>query len=528
MAAQQPYDFLNFDKNTSIWKLLSSYSASNEVIYFSDQVLKVNRKGVAQKRKLMITNRALYNLEQSTFQGLQCKRRIELANIEKVICSSVSDHVILCVPKEYDYHYQTPPNRKKIIVDLVTSLKHQTYGSEPEVVVVNAPDLRNYVYTKTDAKVIGKPDGADGAEEAMAKMSVNSTEKGRSDTVMHFSCQEKEKVDLDSFELLKVIGKGSFGKVMQVRKKDDGIIYAMKVLHKDAVIARNQLEHTKAERHILQAVQHPFLVCLKYAFQSESKLYMVLDYLNGGELFFHLKNAKRFSEPRAQLYAAEITLALGHLHSLNIVYRDLKPENILLDKDGHIRITDFGLAKEQVNDNSSAQTFCGTPEYLAPEILSSQGHGRAVDWWSLGTLVFEMLTGLPPFYDHNLNVMYKKILQAQLVFPPQLIGPDAKDMLEKLLDRNPETRLGSAECDADEIKRHPFFKGMDWKLLEAKKIEAPFKPDVKADDSVANFDTCFTDELAQDTFVDTSALSKEATSNFDGFTFQPTSALGGR
>ena len=253
---------------------------------------------------------------------------------------------------------------------------------------------------------------------------------------------------------------------MQVSFKRTGEVLAMKVLHKDAVLQRNQMEHTKAERHILQAVQHPFLVGLRYAFQNEAKLYMVLDYLNGGELFFHLKQARRFDEPRARFYTAEITLALGHLHSLGIIYRDLKPENILLDSEGHLRITDFGLAKEEISDNNSAQTFCGTPEYLAPEILLSKGHGRAVDWWSLGTLLYEMLSGLPPFYDQNLNAMYKKILHNELRFP-SFFSASSKDLLTKLLDRDPEKRLGSSSDDVEDLKVHNFFSAIDWDTLYA-------------------------------------------------------------
>merc|ERR1712100_639114 len=232
----------------------------------------------------------------------------------------------------------------------------------------------------------------------------------------------------DDFELLKVIGKGSFGKVMQVKKKDDGQIYAMKVLRKEAIIARKQVDHTRAEKAILQKIDHPFIVKLNYAFQTEEKLYMVLDFVNGGELFFHLKKEGKFSEERVRLYSAEIALALHHLHSRDIVYRDLKPENILIDADGHICITDFGLSKE-ISSDEVTHTFCGTPEYLAPEVLKGQGHGCPVDWWSLGTLIYEMLTGLPPFYSQNINIMYQKILNGELRFP-ETMSPDACSLLE--------------------------------------------------------------------------------------------------
>jgi len=192
--------------------------------------------------------------------------------------------------------------------------------------------------------------------------------------------QTNHKVEPHDFEFLKVIGRGSFGKVMQVRYKRDSEIYAMKILRKKQIIARNQIDHVKAERKILQALQHPFLVKLRFAFHTESKLYFVLDYYRGGELFFHLKKKKKFSEEETRIILAEIALALGHLHSLDVIYRDLKAENILLQETGHVCLTDFGLSTPLDPLNPVAQTFCGTPEYLSPEIVGHKRHGKAVDW----------------------------------------------------------------------------------------------------------------------------------------------------
>lgn len=327
-----------------------------------------------------------------------------------------------------------------------------------------------------------------------------------------------QKVGVADFDLLAVIGKGSFGKVMQVKKKDDGEIYAMKVLRKDAIIARKQVAHTRAEKAILQKIQHPFIVNLNYAFQTEDKLYMVLDYINGGELFFHLKKEGKFPEDRVKLYAAEIAQALHHLHNLNIVYRDLKPENILIDAEGHICITDFGLSKE-IKKDEGTNTFCGTPEYLAPEVLRNQSHGVAVDWWSLGTLIFEMLTGLPPFYSQNINIMYQKILNGELKFP-SFISDDAKSLLEGLLDRDPEQRL-----QGDAVLQHPFFADINWEDLFEKKIVPPFKPEVKSKDDISQIDTCFTSEKAEDSLVEGSAIGGDF-EGFEGFTYVGDSAMG--
>jgi len=337
-------------------------------------------------------------------------------------------------------------------------------------------------------------------------------------------------VNKSDFDLITVIGKGSFGKVFQVKKKsepDKGKIFAMKVLRKEAIFARKQVAHTKAEKSILAKIQHPFIIRLHWAFQTEQKLYMVLDYVNGGELFFHLKNEGRFSEQRVRIYVAEIALALAHLHSLDIVYRDLKPENILLDHEGHIVITDFGLSKE-IDPSEGTQTFCGTPEYLAPEVLRGEGHGTAVDWWSLGTLMYEMLTGLPPFYSQNINIMYQKILSGELRFP-SYISEDAQSLLEGLLTRDPEQRLGSADKSASDIKGHAFFKTLDWNKLYKKEISPPFKPKVKSEADIENIDKVFTSEKAVDSYVEDSAIvdAAENGGHFDDFTFVGQSHMDG-
>jgi len=331
------------------------------------------------------------------------------------------------------------------------------------------------------------------------------------------------KVALEDFDLLKVLGKGGFGKVMLVRKKGTTDIYAMKVLKKEAVIRRNQVAHTKTETHILKQIRHPFLTRMYFAFQSEGKLYMVLNYLPGGELFYRLKREGRFSVERVRLYTSEIALGLGHLHSLDMIYRDLKPENILLDEVGHICLTDFGLSKESVSTPNAARTFCGTPEYLAPEILQGVGHGKAVDWWSLGTLVFEMLTGLPPFYSRNINHMYEKILKAELRCPSYL-PPDVKNMIEHLLIRDPLRRLGSGPGDVKELETHQFFQTMDFQKVYQKSLTPIYKPNIGGETDTANFDPQFTAEAAVDSMVDTNVLQGQP-NHFEGFTYQDDSSI---
>ncbi|CAH1762009.1 13207_t:CDS:2 [Entrophospora sp. SA101] len=314
---------------------------------------------------------------------------------------------------------------------------------------------------------------------------------------------------IDAFELLKVIGKGSFGKVMQVRKNDTSRIYALKTIRKAHIVSRSEVNHTLAERTVLAQINNPFIVPLKFSFQSPEKLYLVLAFVNGGELFHHLQREGRFDEERSRFYAAELLCALECLHDFNVVYRDLKPENILLDYSGHIALCDFGLCKLNMTESETTNTFCGTPEYLAPELLVGQGYTKTVDWWTLGVLLYEMLTGLPPFYDDNVNEMYRKILQDELRFPEE-VGTQAK---------NPNNRLGNN--GAQEIKDHTFFASIDWRKLMQKKVQPPFKPSVESAIDTSNFDEEFTSETPQDSLVNDSHLSETVQQQFAGFTYNP-------
>ncbi|KAI4601042.1 Serine/threonine-protein kinase [Pestalotiopsis sp. IQ-011] len=333
------------------------------------------------------------------------------------------------------------------------------------------------------------------------------------------------KLTIEDFELLKVVGKGSFGKVMQVRKKDTNRIYALKTIRKAHIISRSEVAHTLAERSVLAQINNPFIVPLKFTFQSPEKLYFVLAFVNGGELFHHLQMEQRFDVNRARFYTAELLCALECLHGFNVIYRDLKPENILLDYQGHIALCDFGLCKLDMKDEDRTNTFCGTPEYLAPELLMGQGYNKTVDWWTLGVLLYEMLTGLPPFYDENTNEMYRKILGEPLHFPgPEVVPPAAKDLLTKLLNRDPAVRLGAG--GSAEIKAHPFFHAIDWRKLLQRKYEPTFKPSVADALDTKNFDKEFTGEVPQDSYVEGQPLSQTDQEQFVGFSYNRPFALG--
>uniref|UniRef100_A0A671NJ66 Serine/threonine-protein kinase Sgk1 n=1 Tax=Sinocyclocheilus anshuiensis TaxID=1608454 RepID=A0A671NJ66_9TELE len=325
------------------------------------------------------------------------------------------------------------------------------------------------------------------------------------------------------FDYLKIIGKGSFGKVLLARHKENEQYYAVKVLQKKIILKKKEQKHIMAERSVLMKnIKHPFLVGLHYSFQTTDKLYFVLDYVNGGELFYHLQRERVFLEPRARFYAAEIASALGYLHSLHIVYRDLKPENILLDSQGHIVLTDFGLCKEGLEPNGTTTTFCGTPEYLAPEVLQKQAYDRTVDWWCLGSVLFEMLYGLPPFYSRNTAEMYSNILHMPLVLKPN-VSNAGRDLLEGLLHKDRTKRLGSKD-DFLEMKFHSFFSPINWDDLMAKKIMPPFIPTVTSPTDLRHFDPEFTHLPVSTSLCNTDNLHvtssvREAAGAFPGFSY---------
>ncbi|KAJ2572336.1 Serine/threonine-protein kinase Sgk2, partial [Coemansia sp. RSA 1836] len=346
------------------------------------------------------------------------------------------------------------------------------------------------------------------------------------------------KIGLDDFQLLSIIGKGSYGKVMLARYKDTGKVMAIKVISKSKLRGRpNEIRRVMSERKVLErTIEHPFLVGLQCAFQTKEKLFFCLDYVNGGELFFHLQRERRFGENRARFYAAEITSALAYLHAMDVVYRDLKPENCLLDAHGHVRIVDFGLAKEvgpvvwrtegsalySVEEGGKTGTFCGTPEYLAPEVLLRQRYGKEVDWYCLGAVLYEMLTGLPPFYHQDNNTMYQRILSEDLRFPSALpppapcngtmyagsgniagnaIGRYAQDFVFRMMEREPQRRLGHGVFGTENIKRHVFFHGIDWGKIYRQEYAPPFVPKVSSIFDLSNIDPEFRNEPIPDSIL---------------------------
>ncbi|RKO96285.1 hypothetical protein CXG81DRAFT_2381, partial [Caulochytrium protostelioides] len=289
---------------------------------------------------------------------------------------------------------------------------------------------------------------------------------------------------LSAYAIIRTLGTGSFGRVHLVQEKTTQTYYALKVLRKSELIRLRQVEHTINEKHILEAIEHPYLVSCRASFQDPAHIYLVMDFVRGGELFSYLRKCTRFPTHIARFYTAQVVLAFEYLHSKDIIYRDLKPENLLLDERGNIRITDFGFAKV-VTDIT--WTLCGTPDYLAPEIIQSKGYGRAVDWWALGILLYEMIAGHPPFFDDEPFKLYEKILACKLRFPAHF-DPWAKDLVKRLLTPDLTKRYGNLAHGSLDIKNHRFFYGVNWETLLSGAITAPYVPELAGMADTRHFD----------------------------------------
>ncbi|CAM9846578.1 unnamed protein product [Lampetra planeri] len=334
---------------------------------------------------------------------------------------------------------------------------------------------------------------------------------------------------LQDFELLRVIGRGSYAKVLLVRLRTTESVYAMKVVKKDIVNDEEDIDWVQTEKHVFeQASNHPFLVGLHCCFQTESRLFFVIDYVNGGDLMFHMQRQRKLPEEHARFYAAEISLALHFLHEHGVVYRDLKLDNVLLDADGHAKLTDYGMCKEGLRPGDTTSTFCGTPNYIAPEILRGEDYGFSVDWWALGVLMFEMMAGRSPFDvvggaknpDQNTEDFLFQVILEKPIRVPRSLSVKASNVLKGFLNKDPRERLGChPETGFVDIRAHPFFRVIDWDLLERREAVPPFKPHVSEEFGLDNFDAQFTTEPVQLTPDDEDSVRKIDQSEFEGFEY---------
>ena len=495
MDSYKVSDNLNWANDKEILPILNG-----EKLYFSGMITKINHYGMSQERSIILTDKALYNMKKKSL-----RRKITYTDIRGITYSKLTyEFVIHGNDDEYDYQYI---HQDRNLIICFIAIFYQALAFKPiQICEVEEKTLKNYVtqkkekkkdysFSKMDPKFL--IDTADFIKQNLNEISANSEKDIKEEKKLRNTLFSRHKtvksVELNDFQIIKVLGRGTFGKVCLVQYKPTKEYYAMKSLKKDVLLDMDQVQSTILEKKILQSLDHPFLVGMIFCFQTEERIYFIMPFIRGGELFQHLRTEKFFKEDKARFYAASMGLALEYLHNHAIVYRVIKPENILIGEDGYLKLIDFGMAK-MLKGNEKATSFCGTPEYLAPEIITGEGHNRAADWWSYGILIFEMLCGIPPFYCENTERMYDLITNAELRFPKRIqVSDNAKDLIKKLLIKQQNKRLG-VNKGFEEIKTHPFFQGFDFDALLAKKLEAPFIPVLKDSLDVGNFDEEFTSE----------------------------------
>ncbi|KAJ3423904.1 ribosomal protein S6 KINASE [Anaeramoeba flamelloides] len=331
-------------------------------------------------------------------------------------------------------------------------------------------------------------------------------------------------VTVDDFDLLKVIGRGNFGKVLLVQEKGTQNIYAMKVLKKNEIVKRKQVKHVLTERALMIKLDCPFIVDFHYSFQNKEKLYFVMEYVSGGDIYHRLNVDRRFSEKRVLLYSAAMIIALQKIHEHGAIYRDMKPENLLIDNKGYLKLIDFGLAKIfRSKKKRKCKTRCGTPEYVAPEVIKGEKYGIEADYWSLGIVLFEMLHGMPPFYAESTYEIYEKVLNDEPKIA-SFLSSEVQDLLTQLLKKEPKERLGSP--NRKNIREHDFFCNLDWQKIYSKQYKPEFVPEIEGKTDIKYIDETFTKEPAIDSFVDKKLIiSSLEQSKFDGFAFVSKSNL---
>nr|XP_002664164.2 protein kinase C epsilon type isoform X1 [Danio rerio]XP_021328303.1 protein kinase C epsilon type isoform X1 [Danio rerio] len=353
------------------------------------------------------------------------------------------------------------------------------------------------------------------ASEGVSEETGEARENGEVKTV------QAKRMMLEDFSFIKVLGKGSFGKVMLAELRGTDEVFAVKVLKKDVILQDDDVDCTMTEKRILAlARKHPYLTQLYCCFQTKDRLFFVMEYVNGGDLMFQIQRSRKFDEARSRFYAAEVTSALMFLHHNGVIYRDLKLDNILLDAEGHCKLADFGMCKEGILDGITTTTFCGTPDYIAPEILQELEYGPSVDWWALGVLMYEMMAGQPPFEADNEDDLFESILHDDVLYPVWL-SKEAVSILKAFMTKSPSKRLGCVVSQGleDAIKVHPFFKDIDWVLLEQRKVKPPFKPRIKTKRDVNNFDQDFTREEPVLTPVEDAIIKQINQEEFKGFSY---------
>lgn len=500
-------DKLGFGGDKTILKCIR-----DEKLCLTEKVAKINHYGMSQERNFMITNKAIYN-----FKKKDLKRRILLSYIKGVTLSKSSDEfVIHCSEMEYDYQYISKD--KKIIIAVLSQCYYEEMHQEMEIRVMDSKSLSQFVTTKKEKK----KDLSFSRMPNNNKMSVSLYLNGggqekkiekKGAYLKKLGKIYEKGLTLNDFKIIKIIGKGSTSKVYLAEyKKNEGDLYAIKSIRKDQILSQHLIDCIIQERRILMQDSCPFLIFLSNFFTTEQRIYFVMPFIPGGDLYHYLQQqpGHRLDETSARFYLAQVAIALQHFHDYNTIYRDLKPENILIDEDGYIKLCDFGSSLH-LKDKGDCQ-FTGTPEYMSPEMIEGNEHGTCTDWWSFGVLMYELLFGYPPFYDKDQDKMFNLIQLGELKFPSDIkVSSHAIDLMKKLLERNPNKRIGIN--GAQDIEKHNFFGSfsISFKAIKDKKITPPFKMDklsfeekkeaTNFDDDIGNIEMN-TDENGEETLAE--------------------------
>ncbi|KAM3134690.1 hypothetical protein pb186bvf_013165 [Paramecium bursaria] len=517
MQNTKDYEQVQNDK-----KMLEQLEGGEQII-LTMKVIKFTGQNKKLTRIIVITNKNIYNIspaEESSFvsffQNLvgktRIKRKIPLSIITSITVSKICSEFIVHIPTEFDQRYRVD-DQLSLLLETICDMYIKHNFKKLKFHFIEEMDLVPFTTTSYDIKKsLRRPLPKQTVEMAVedVKSALQET-RGKTETIFKKDPNANKDVSIEDFTLIKMLGKGAFGKVMLCEKKDNKELYAIKSLRKEDIISRDHIEYLKTERKILEQTQHPFLVSLEYAFITVECVYFVMKFMRGGELFTHLQKFSRFSEDFALFYASQVLLALEYLHKMGIIYRDLKPENILMDDQGYVALTDYGLAKF-LSKGQVAQSIVGTPEYLAPEVITQVGHNHVADWWCLGILIYEMICGRTPFFSENRNAMFRNIVETELKFPSTVyMTNECKSLLTALLKKKPNERLGS-KSDAEEIKKHPWFKKMDFNKLLNRELKSPFVPEVTNDLDLQNFNPAIVEETINE---EKESENKGAVEKFD-------------
>ena len=519
---QSEYDFLNLAQNHSV----TTNITRDEEIQFSDKIDKINKYNWSQERIIIITNKAIYNLKKLTL-----KRRIDLKILIGITISKTSEEFVLhCKDIDYDYQYSSP--RRKIIIEIITKNYEMILNEELNLYEITDKSLKDYVTLKSEKekqntytrmpKNTKRLDIKDYLFGNQSKTEIDSS-KNTTQIKPKF---KNIKVNKDDFDIIKVIGRGYIGKVYLVKYKKNGKYYAMKMMRKDQILSEELKDNILLEKNILMEAQCDFILSLSFFYQTQERMYFITPFLQGGDLYHKLKTDFIFDEDLVKFYSAQITIALQYLHDFGIVYRDLKPENILLDEDGYIKLCDFG-ASVKLHGTEKDFNFAGSPEYASPEMISYQGHTAMTDWWSLGILIYEMLYGFTPFFNLDKDRMYELIINGSISFPEYFkdkngekeivykVSDEAKSLINKLLEKDPGSRLGREGLE--EIKKEPFFFGIYFDDLNKKRNKALFIPEINKNDITNNFDEEYINLDMAESPVENWINNDEYTDSFQNF-----------